>query len=136
MCSWMAGCAKLSLIDCRPSNAGVLDFVVLTDNMLPHCPPGASSHSRQQIGALVTSYYLISLQRRLLTMGVEPPFIYDPPSRYSFSGPSDKAFNPKAATQASWSSPVPKPKPDGPLINFNRHPDSVGVHHRLCLLRH
>jgi hypothetical protein len=59
-------------------------------------------------------------------MGVEPPFIYDHPSRYSFSGPTEKGFNPKAATQASWSPPREKPKQDGPLLNFNKHPDSVG----------
>lgn len=58
-------------------------------------------------------------------MGVEPPFLYDHPSRYSFNGPTDKSFNPKAATIASWTPPQPKPKPDGPLIEFNRHPDSV-----------
>jgi hypothetical protein len=58
-------------------------------------------------------------------MGVDPPFLYDPPSRYSFSGPTDKGFNPKAVTQASLSPPAAKPKPDGPLINFNKHPDSV-----------
>ncbi|KAF7509418.1 hypothetical protein GJ744_007981 [Endocarpon pusillum] len=57
-------------------------------------------------------------------MGVEPPFIYDHPSRYSFNGPTDRGFNPKAATQASWSPPVSKPKQDGPLLNFNKHPDS------------
>jgi hypothetical protein len=57
--------------------------------------------------------------------GVEPPFLYDHPSRYSFNGPTEKGFNPKAATVASWTPPVPKPKKDGPLIEFNKHPDSV-----------
>lgn len=61
-----------------------------------------------------------------LTMGVEPPFLYDPPSRYSFIGPTEKGFNPKAATQASWSPPPRSPRrQEGPLINnINRHPDS------------
>ncbi|KAK3176520.1 hypothetical protein OEA41_007843 [Lepraria neglecta] len=63
-------------------------------------------------------------------MGVEPPFLYDHPSKYSFVGPTEKGFNPKAATQASWSPTRAKAKPDGPLINskeFNRHPDSYFV---------
>ena len=70
---------------------------------------------------------LLSLSR---TMGVEPPFIYDPPSRYSFVGPNEKGFNPKAVSQASLSPPRSRPKQDGPLINakeFNRHPDSYFV---------
>ena len=81
-------------------------------------------------------------------MGVEPPFIYvsqnildishgcyadlnkDHPSKYSFIGPTEKGFNPRAATEASWSPPWPKPNIEGPLINakeFNRHPDSYFV---------
>jgi hypothetical protein len=60
-----------------------------------------------------------------VTMGVEPPFLYDHPSRYSCNGPADKGFNPKAATVASWAPAQPKTKRDGPLVDFNRHPDSV-----------
>ncbi|MCJ1404282.1 hypothetical protein MMC11_007507, partial [Xylographa trunciseda] len=60
-------------------------------------------------------------------MGADPPFLYDHPSRYSFTGPTEKGFNPKAASHASWT-PRPTPqKRDGPLINakeLNRHPDS------------
>ena len=59
-------------------------------------------------------------------MGVEPPFFYDHPSRFSINGPTDKPFNPKAATHASWTPAQQKPKQDGPLIDFNKHPDSVG----------
>ena len=58
-------------------------------------------------------------------MGVEPPFLYDHPSRYSFNGPTDKGYNPRAATVASWTPAAPKAKRDGPLVEFNRHPDSV-----------
>jgi hypothetical protein len=68
-------------------------------------------------------------------MGVEPPFLYDPPNRYSFSGPTERGFNPKAATQASWSPPASRAKPDGPLINFNQHPDSVRSILQLFLYR-
>ncbi|KAL6719885.1 hypothetical protein ACLMJK_001806 [Lecanora helva] len=81
-------------------------------------------------------------------MGAEPPFLYvsthvilrdssidrkmfkDHPSKYTFLSPTDRGFNPKAATQASWSPPRPKPKIEGPLINskeFNKHPDSYFV---------
>ncbi|KAJ5666478.1 uncharacterized protein N7477_008926 [Penicillium maclennaniae] len=54
----------------------------------------------------------------------EPPFLYDRPSTYNFHGPTDPGFNPKAVTQASRIREQPKPKPTGPLLNFNRHPDS------------
>ncbi|MCJ1320617.1 hypothetical protein MMC15_005957 [Xylographa vitiligo] len=63
-------------------------------------------------------------------MGADPPFLYDHPSRYSFTGPTEKGFNPKAASHASWT-PRPAPqKRDGPLINskeLNRHPDSYFI---------
>ncbi|KAL4760190.1 uncharacterized protein BDW70DRAFT_71971 [Aspergillus foveolatus] len=57
-------------------------------------------------------------------MGNSPPFLYGPPDAFSFRGPTDPPFNPKAVTQASWTRPPPKKKQKGPLINFNRHPDS------------
>ncbi|KAB8278558.1 hypothetical protein BDV30DRAFT_203216 [Aspergillus minisclerotigenes] len=57
-------------------------------------------------------------------MGESPPFLYGTPSAYRFDGPTDRPFNPKAVTQASWTRPPSKPKPKGPLVNFNRHPDS------------
>ncbi|OCK79037.1 hypothetical protein K432DRAFT_426824 [Lepidopterella palustris CBS 459.81] len=57
-------------------------------------------------------------------MGSGQPYLYDPPKRYSAADPYD-GFNPKAVTMASRRPPPPpKPKPEGPLINFNRHPDS------------
>ncbi|KAL9023994.1 MAG: hypothetical protein Q9196_006836, partial [Gyalolechia fulgens] len=61
------------------------------------------------------------------------PFIYDHPSKYSFTGASDKAWDPKAVTRASWAASIPpplKPKQEGPLIDakeFNRHPDTYFV---------
>ncbi len=63
-------------------------------------------------------------------MGIDPPFLYDHPAKYSFVGATGKDFNPRAASQASWSAPSQRPKADGPLINskeFNRHPDSYFV---------
>ncbi|KAJ5363475.1 uncharacterized protein N7496_009188 [Penicillium cataractarum] len=56
----------------------------------------------------------------------EPPFIYDRPTTYSFYGPTDPGFNPKAVTQASRAPPPPRPTQKGPLVNINRHPDSWG----------
>ncbi|KAI4286081.1 MAG: hypothetical protein L6R38_000198 [Xanthoria sp. 2 TBL-2021] len=61
------------------------------------------------------------------------PFLYDHPSKYSFTGPTDKAWDPKAVTRASYAASTlspPKPKQEGPLIDakeFNRHPDSYFV---------
>ncbi|RMD40933.1 hypothetical protein DV735_g4186, partial [Chaetothyriales sp. CBS 134920] len=56
-----------------------------------------------------------------------PPFIYDSPSTYTFAAPTARSFNPRAATQASWAPRVPKTMQDGPLIDFNKHPDSYAV---------
>jgi len=58
-------------------------------------------------------------------MGAAQPYMYDKPSTYTFGSPTSRPFNPRAATQASWTPPAPKFKQDGPLIDFNRHPDSV-----------
>lgn len=49
------------------------------------------------------------------------PYLYDAPSERD-------SFNPKAVTIASRLPPQsPKKRPEGPLINFNRHPDSYVV---------
>ncbi|RMZ79794.1 hypothetical protein DV738_g3223, partial [Chaetothyriales sp. CBS 135597] len=57
-----------------------------------------------------------------------PPFIYDSPSTYTFAAPTERGFNPRAATQASWAPRVPRTmKQDGPLVDFNKHPDSYAV---------
>ncbi|EKD17781.1 uncharacterized protein L3040_002150 [Drepanopeziza brunnea f. sp. 'multigermtubi'] len=59
-------------------------------------------------------------------MGVQPPYMYnaikteDPRSPY-------KKFDPKAVTRASWTSQAPRPKQEGPLVSFNKHPDSYLV---------
>ena len=77
---------------------------------------------------ILTRYFLFIFRA---IMGIEPPFVYEHPAKYSFYGPTDKAFNPRAASQATWSPPRPRPKPrDGPLIDsvgIDRHPDSYFV---------
>jgi hypothetical protein len=55
------------------------------------------------------------------------PYIYDRrPMTYAYSD-----FNPRAATEATRKAEEKwlkgKAKPDGPLINFNQHPDSYMV---------
>lgn len=35
----------------------------------------------------------------------------------------DKPFDPKAVTRASWEPKPQKPKQEGPLLSFNRHPE-------------
>ena len=57
-------------------------------------------------------------------MGIDPPYLYDHPSKYSFN------FQPKAVSEASWRPSPQRPKQEGPLINakeFNKHPDSYYV---------
>ncbi|KAL4918251.1 hypothetical protein BDW62DRAFT_70088 [Aspergillus aurantiobrunneus] len=53
-----------------------------------------------------------------------PPFLYGHPDAFSFKGPTDRPFNPKAVTQSSWTRFPSKPRKKGPLVSFNRHPDS------------
>ena len=60
----------------------------------------------------------------------EPPFIYEKPSSYAFTGGTALGFNPKSVTEATWTSTPPKAKQNGPLINakeLNRHPDSYFI---------
>ncbi|KAF2999006.1 hypothetical protein E8E13_007909 [Curvularia kusanoi] len=57
-------------------------------------------------------------------MGRWQPYLYSAPERQSMNDPRDN-FNPKAVTMASrMPPPPPKKKQDGPLVDFNKHPDS------------
>lgn len=57
-------------------------------------------------------------------MGRWQPYLYTAPELQSMNDPRDN-FNPKAVTMASRTPPSPaKEKQDGPLVNFNQHPDS------------
>lgn len=55
------------------------------------------------------------------TMGRWQPYLYD-----SQRTDSDD-FNPKAVTMASHQPPSPRKSREGPLVNFNKHPDSYVV---------
>lgn len=55
-----------------------------------------------------------------------PPFLYDPVSQWSFNDyHRDKSFNPKAITEAYRAPRQERMPQEGPLVNFNRHPDRV-----------
>lgn len=56
-------------------------------------------------------------------MGRWQPYLYSAPERQSMNDVPN-TFNPKAVTMASRMPPPPKKKQDGPLVDFNKHPDS------------
>jgi hypothetical protein len=58
-------------------------------------------------------------------MGAQQPFLYQS-ERFGddmYDGFPSTPFDPKAVTRASFQAKRPRPKPDGPLISFNRHPE-------------
>ena len=57
-------------------------------------------------------------------MGAQQPFLYQS-ERYGdmYDGFPATPFDPKAVTRASFQTQRPRPKPDGPLVSFNRHPE-------------
>ncbi|KAG0649398.1 hypothetical protein D0Z07_4098 [Hyphodiscus hymeniophilus] len=55
-------------------------------------------------------------------MPVQPPFLYDPVKQDTSRPFND--FDPKSVTRAAQAPKWRKPKPDGPLVSFNQHPDS------------
>ncbi|KAI1826005.1 hypothetical protein F4861DRAFT_146598 [Xylaria intraflava] len=58
-------------------------------------------------------------------MGAQQPYMYDSDHRDSRS--PQKEFDPKAVTRASWEVKPKKPKRNGPLVSFNKHPDFQGM---------
>lgn len=79
--------------------------------------------------------YLIFPNQRLTSsvysMGSsDPPYLYDPRPNRPISYPYSQ-FDPKAVSRASWQPSTTSSRPqsarDGPLIDFNRHPDSYMV---------
>ncbi|KAK5121579.1 hypothetical protein LTR85_004751 [Meristemomyces frigidus] len=60
----------------------------------------------------------------------DSPYIYDPPAHRKIAYPYSD-FNPKAYSEAAYArssiASQPRPKKEGPLINFNQHPDSYVV---------
>ncbi|OAA68530.1 hypothetical protein SPI_00725 [Niveomyces insectorum RCEF 264] len=57
--------------------------------------------------------------------GQQQPFLYEA-DRISSRYP-ESPFDPKAVTRASWEPKPVKPKPQGPLLGLNRHPDAHEV---------
>lgn len=58
-------------------------------------------------------------------MGAQQPFLYQS-ERYNpdvYDGFPSTPFDPKAVTRASFQAKRPRPKPDGPLVSINRHPE-------------
>ncbi|KAK4238633.1 hypothetical protein C8A03DRAFT_33329 [Achaetomium macrosporum] len=55
--------------------------------------------------------------------GTRPPFIYQAVKKDDDRFPATP-FDPKAVTRASYEAKKSKPKPNGPLVSFNRHPDA------------
>lgn len=57
-------------------------------------------------------------------MGASQPYMYSATPSFEDSRFPSSPFDPKAITRASYEqrSP-PKPKREGPLVSFNRHPE-------------
>lgn len=53
--------------------------------------------------------------------GVHQPFLYE--AEATDSRFPESTFDPKAVTRASWERKPPRPRQDGPLVSFNRHPE-------------
>lgn len=60
-------------------------------------------------------------------MGVQQPFMYEAVNRDENRFPAT-TFDPKAITRASYETKKPKPKPKGPLVSVNRHPEYANRH--------
>jgi hypothetical protein len=60
--------------------------------------------------------------------GPKQPFMYEPVMKDDERFPT-KPFDPKAVTRASYEAKKPKPKPKGPLVSFNRHPEYENASH-------
>lgn len=72
----------------------------------------------------------IVLTLRFTMGGSEPPYLYDAPKHRPVSYPYSN-FDPKQVSRESWQRAVestrPKSTQSGPLIDFNRHPDSYMI---------
>lgn len=54
-------------------------------------------------------------------MGAQQPYMYS--AQRNDGRFPETTFDPKAITRASWEPKPKKPKPEGPLVSFNRHPE-------------
>jgi hypothetical protein len=114
---------ELSGIYRRPLPRSRLSFLCLILPFLPD-PPESPSALRLSHSSASPAF---RVGERFNMGNSSPPYMYGHPDAFRFKGPTDRPFNPKAVTESSWTRPAPKPKPKGPLVNFNRHPDSVCI---------
>lgn len=59
--------------------------------------------------------------------GSNQPYMYEPVLKDDERFPVP-VFDPKAVTRASYEKKKPKPKPNGPLVSINRHPEYATPH--------
>jgi hypothetical protein len=106
-------------------------------------PAATSKHNTEEyMGRIAAVSFLVPLLVRLdfekivtairptahsIMVGITPPYSFAPVSQQDRDPTYD--FDPKAVTRASYysiasSTSTPVPKQHGPLIDFNRHPDS------------
>ncbi|KAK4126591.1 hypothetical protein N657DRAFT_615478 [Parathielavia appendiculata] len=56
----------------------------------------------------------------------QQPYLYDAVRKDDDRFPT-APFDPKAVTRASHEKKKPQPKPDGPLVSVNRHPEYASL---------
>lgn len=57
-------------------------------------------------------------------MSFQQPFLYEAEKSNEARFPTS-TFDPKAVTRKSYAPKMPRPKQEGPLVSFNRHPEYV-----------
>lgn len=135
------GYGALSTDPCSPSPSTSTSPISVGLDLIPSAVQGPPSHTHltllpqfSLVEVFPISPYIPRFGPRLVAAmghGSEQPYIYDPPANRKIAYPYSD-FNPKAVTQASYArlstiSTDSKPKREGPLINFNQHPDSYVI---------
>ncbi|KAH8751981.1 hypothetical protein F5883DRAFT_206504 [Diaporthe sp. PMI_573] len=59
--------------------------------------------------------------------GIHQPYMYNRFDSFDDARFPTSSFDPKAVTRSSWEPRPAKPKHEGPLVSFNRHPDAHEV---------
>lgn len=55
--------------------------------------------------------------------GAHQPYMYNRFDSFDDARFPTSSFDPKAVTRSSWEPKPVKPKHEGPLVSFNRHPE-------------